>query len=407
MAGFLTRGQPAAIRQVTAMIAAGLPHALLLVGPRSVGKTTLAMDIAAAELCLAVDPADRPCRVCRGCRLVGSGNHPDVHRIAPDGPGGQIRIDRVRQLVTDLALLPVEGGARIAVLEAAHRLNDDAQNALLKLLEEPPTAVTIVLCADDEARLLQTIQSRVARIRLGTVAPREIESLIVERGDADAPTANRVARLAGGRPGLAIAYARAPEAATIRGELARSLVDLAAMSRASRLLRIRELLGRAKDLRVALAATEAPAMGEAVRSPRRGRAGAGRAAGAAMGLAGGGADGSAAEPGPNSETEPSVAEGTGGRATAVERRRDAALLLDLWRDLALDLAVVGFGDSGPVHDPDLLEELTTLAATLPAGSIGAFLVRLDEGGRALESNVGPELVADVLSLAWPRPVRAA
>ena len=96
MTGFLTRGQPAAIRQVAAMIAAGLPHALLLVGPRSVGKTTLALDIAAAQLCLAVDPADRPCRACRGCRLVANGNHPDLHRLAPEGPGLQITVSPSR-----------------------------------------------------------------------------------------------------------------------------------------------------------------------------------------------------------------------------------------------------------------------------------------------------------------------
>ncbi len=419
MAGFITRGQPAAVRQLSAMTAAGLPHALLLVGPRSVGKTTLALDIAAAQLCLAADPADRPCRECRGCRLVADGNHPDVHRLAPDGPGLQIRVEPVQSLLRDLAFLPVEGGARIAILEAGHRLNEDAQNVLLKTLEEPPAEVTIVICADDEARLLPTIHSRVARIRLGTVAPREIEALLGERGEADAPTANRLARLAAGRPGLAVAYARAPTAAAIRDELARSLLDLTAASVAIRLARIRELLSRAKELRSALVATEAQPIAEQPRLRGRGRGTSKIARAQSPGIATGG-------PGPSGDPadasagitaaanaavagEPQADAGTAAssRATAADRRRDAALLLDIWRDVARDLAVIALDEPSAVHDPDLLEEVAALARRLPRGSIGAFLGRLDTAGRALDVNASPELVADVLALAWPRPTVAA
>src|SRR4029077_18170169 len=90
--------------------------------------------------------------------------HPDVHRLAPAGPGDQIRIgnrDRpedgtVRRLASDLILMSVEGGPRLAIIERADRLTDDAQTALLKTLEEPPAGVTIVLCADDEDRLMPT-----------------------------------------------------------------------------------------------------------------------------------------------------------------------------------------------------------------------------------------------------------
>ena len=89
---FLTRGHPAAIAAVGAMVAGHAPHALLLAGPPGVGKTTLALDLAAGLLCTAPDPSDRPCRECRGCRLVDHGNHRDVHRLAPSGPGQQVRI---------------------------------------------------------------------------------------------------------------------------------------------------------------------------------------------------------------------------------------------------------------------------------------------------------------------------
>ncbi len=406
MAGFVTRGQPAAIRQVSAMIAAGLPHALLLVGPRSVGKTTLALDIAAAQLCMAADPADRPCRSCRGCRLVDDRNHPDVHRLAPEGAGGTVGIDAVRGLVTELALLPVEGGARVAIIEAAHRLTEDAQNALLKTLEEPPNGVTLILCAEDEDRLLPTIHSRVARVRLGTLAPRDIEELLDARGEADAPTANRLARLAGGRPGLAIAYAQSPNASAIRGELARSLLDLTEASRAIRLVRIRELLTRAGDLAAALTA---PTDEAAVAQPkRRGRAGAGAAGSPAAAVAplapAAGPDG---EPGAEAGDADGDVGATGGKASPAQRRRAATVLFDVWRDVARDLAVVGLGDATHLHASDLLEEMERVSSHLPPGSVGRFLAGLDRAGRLLDANANPELAADVLALRWPRAAAAA
>jgi DNA polymerase-3 subunit delta' len=88
--GFQTRGQPSASAAVRAFVVGAVPHAILLVGPGSVGKSTLARDLARGLLCQAPGPDERPCGACRGCRQVASGNHPDLHLLAPDGPGGQI-----------------------------------------------------------------------------------------------------------------------------------------------------------------------------------------------------------------------------------------------------------------------------------------------------------------------------
>ena len=258
MDGARTRGQTAALAAVATMVRGSAPQAVLLVGPEGVGKTTLALDLAAGLLCTAALP-DRPCRACRACRLVEHGAHPDLHRRGPAGPGRQVvmggpdaKFRGVKDLVTDLALMPVEGGARVAIVEAAHRMNEDAQSALLKTLEEPPAGVTIVLCADHEARLMPTVRSRCFRLRLGLVGSRDIEAIVADHGLADPPTAARLGRLAGGRPGIALAYARAPDAVLIRAELTRVLLDLTDAGPAARLAAARSAIPRAIALSAGL-----------------------------------------------------------------------------------------------------------------------------------------------------------
>jgi len=344
--------------------------------------------------------------------MVVSGNHPDVHRLEPEGPGGQVGIGGkdgkrgVRDLVTELSLLPVEGVARVAIVLDAHRMNDDAQSALLKTLEEPPAGTTLILCADDEERLLPTVRSRCARVRLGTVNVRDIEALLAARELADPPTSARLARLAGGRPGLAVAYAAAPEAEAIRNELARTLVDLLSAGRSARLLAARDLVVRAG----ALASLLAPYAPQAAPAPRGGRPrarGVSPASPLESSAASPGATVAAPESAPDGDGDSAVADEPVAKASAAERRRALGLLLEAWRDVARDVALAQAGSPRGVRDVALMEELDAAASDLPPGAAAEALGRLVRAAELVDSNVSPELVLDVLLVRWPRRRSAA
>ncbi len=346
--------------------------------------------------------------------MVEHGNHPDLHRLAPVGAGGSIPIGGrdergVRDLVGDLALMPVEAGNRVAIIEAAHRMTEDAQSAFLKTLEEPPARTTIILCADDEERILPTIRSRCARVRLGPMGPRDVEVVLAEQGVADAPTAARLARITNGRPGHAIAYARAPEAVVLRSEVARTLLDLLSAGITARLTGIRELgtrsveLVRALDAGAARAAATAGIDGAGPSSRGRGRGSrtATRGAPTTLGAAAQPADPTAGVPGDTADEDAETSPGDRpARLPASERRRGALALLEIWRAVARDVGLVVAGDRGTVRDPDLLDDIVPAAAMLDTAAVGSALRRLDVAAERLEGNVSPELVLDVLALHW-------
>jgi DNA polymerase-3 subunit delta' len=292
--------------------------------------------------------------VCAACRKLEHGNHPDLHRLAPEGGGQQIRIGQVQGLAGELALLPLEGRFRVAIIERAQRLNLDAQNALLKTLEEPPEQVVIVLAADDLAPLLPTVISRCVRVRLGPLVPEQIGALLDEQGLADPSRGATLGRVAGGRPGIAVALAGQPEAVIARGRLAGLLLDLLAEGRARRLRAVPELL----DDGALLEAT---------------------------------ATGGSEQPSVSSER----------RSSPAERRAAAGQLLAVWRDVARDLAVAVRGGRRELHQPELLDALERAGGRVDARELTRFLAGVDAAGRALDAYANPELALDALLLAWP------
>ena len=195
-----------------------LSHAYILSGQPGIGKTKLALGLARALLCTAPIQPGEPCGVCLSCRKIERGVHPDVQtwdlasQIASgSGKAGAknttLTIETIRTMIATAALRPMEGAWRIAIVDDAELLQETAQEALLKTLEEPPGFTIILLLTDDLDALLSTIRSRAQLIELRPVALREIEAGLAERG-VPVERAGELAALAGGAPGWAIQAAR-------------------------------------------------------------------------------------------------------------------------------------------------------------------------------------------------------
>ena len=172
-------------------------HAYLLTGPPQIGKRTLALGLARALNCTGSQP---PCHQCQSCRKLDRDTHPDVRVIEGEGAGGSIKIDQVRALKREAMLSPYEGRYRVYILRRVDLASLEAANSLLKILEEPPEHVVMVLTAVQPELLPATVVSRCQRLDLRPVPPTLLESLLRDRGTGE-PEARLLARLSGGRVG--------------------------------------------------------------------------------------------------------------------------------------------------------------------------------------------------------------
>jgi DNA polymerase-3 subunit delta' len=174
----------APVERVAAQLAAGeISHAWLLTGPRGAGKRSAALAMAAALVC-AREPG-KGCGECSACSRALRDRHPDVHVVEPEG--AIIPVDVIREaVIPEAARSPFEAAYKVFVLEDADRMNDAAQNALLKTLEEPQPDTVFVLVSDHEQEVLETIRSRCRVVRLEAVPAHRIVALLVDAGASPA-----------------------------------------------------------------------------------------------------------------------------------------------------------------------------------------------------------------------------
>ena len=231
-----------------------LPQTLLFSGPRGVGKATAARLLAAAANC-SRGPTANPCGACSNCRrmlevdlssepmrqffadrlklsaakrlenpLIVS-THPDLLVFPPDGPLRMITMEQARRLREAARFGPSEGRWRFFVVDQADRANEEAANALLKTLEEPSPALTIILTAENPFDLLTTIRSRAIPFPFGPLSRTEMVEFFATRPEIDASEHEQLASWARGSPGRAVsldreAYKRRREAMLVLLETA-------------------------------------------------------------------------------------------------------------------------------------------------------------------------------------------
>lgn len=256
-------------------------HAFLIAGPHAVGKTTLARALAKRLLCMAKDESvsqnslfgeapivnEPPCGECRACVKTTKGVNPDIMLLegipsrwdyakkgaAPprtsDREKRTLVVEQIRDAEKWLSTAPFESKYKIVILRRFEDANENAQNAFLKTLEEPPSHAVMILTAQDAGLLLPTIVSRCQPLTLRPLAAETVERALVEKWNASTQDAQLLARISGGRLGWAVRALSTPQLLETRRD---ALDALAALVREGRAERITRAEGLAKD------ATELP-----------------------------------------------------------------------------------------------------------------------------------------------------
>jgi len=201
-------------RRLTMLIARAieresLPPTLLFAGPSGVGKWAVARATAQAINCLErVAPAGElavdACGRCRACDRIARGVHVDVVMLEPDDRAS-IKIDPVREVLSKTGYRPFEGRRRVIMIREADALQPEAQNSLLKNLEEPPPGTMFILTTAVPGVLLPTVRSRCMRLRFGRLTATEVASVLIRDHEYDETGAREAAPLADGSVGQALA----------------------------------------------------------------------------------------------------------------------------------------------------------------------------------------------------------
>lgn len=156
-------------------------HSYLFVGPDGVGKSLFARDFANMILCLSPEVDNVPCGHCKSCLEFANYNHPDFLLVKPED-GKSIKIEQIRFLQEKIAEKPIISSRKVYIIDDADCMTKEAQNCLLKTLEEPPSYATIILISSNENKLLHTIRSRATKIVFQPLSNAELQACLSAKG---------------------------------------------------------------------------------------------------------------------------------------------------------------------------------------------------------------------------------
>lgn len=199
------KGQDRAVSFLKGSLASGrIAHAYIFFGPKGVGKMLAAVNFAKALNCQAT-AGGKPCGSCASCKKIDASSHPDVFTVRPLEGAASIKIDDIRALIGDVGLKPYEAKKKVYIIDETNALTDEAANALLKTLEEPPTDSVLILIVERLSMLLPTIVSRSQVVKFFALATDKVCEVLMTRG-IDAKKARILAGLSSGSVGEALKY---------------------------------------------------------------------------------------------------------------------------------------------------------------------------------------------------------
>ncbi len=221
-------GQEEAISHIkNAILMDRTSHAYIISGPEGAGKKSLAHLFAAALQCEA--GGIEPCGKCHSCTQMDTDSQPDVITLVPKKTG-LVSVDDIReQIVSDISIKPYSSSHKIYIVNDAQTMNEQAQNALLKTLEEPPEYGIIFLLATGEDAFLPTIRSRCVSLKLKPVSDEDIKKYLMEKHGVPEDKADVCAAFAQGAIGKALLLANSEDFAQIRSlviELMKRMEDI-------------------------------------------------------------------------------------------------------------------------------------------------------------------------------------
>lgn len=181
-------GNAAVVERLVRLTRSGrVPPSMLFSGAAGVGKLRTAMILAQALNCASADGDS--CGRCPSCLRIEREQHSDVRVLRPEGKGGQLKAEGVREAIAEIPFRPFEGTRRVVIVADAERMNPTTANTLLKTLEEPPPWASLILVTSNETSILPTILSRCQIFRFSPLAPDDLIEILVsehgiEKGDA-------------------------------------------------------------------------------------------------------------------------------------------------------------------------------------------------------------------------------